>query len=330
MKVSIVIPVYNVRDYLRQCVGSVQKLAGEIEVLLVDDGSTDDSGAICDELAAEDCRIRVIHRKNGGLSEARNTGLRNCSGDYVLFLDSDDFLDPAETEKLLLCCSSGTDVVMGLYRNYYTDKDCYEPENSPAFLKMNGKVSAEQFLNTIPTDGQTCYMTAWRFIVRREFLLEHALFFFPGIYHEDEEWTQRMLCCANTLYITHCYFYQYRQARIGAITSSVKPKHVFDTLLIMERTSELLTRFAPECAKGRYLCHKRANLYLNNVMNLHVLEDAQRTQVMEQLRGYRKECVPFLTGRIGSLVGCCDRLFGFSFACWVVRVLQTVRNHRYQ
>ena len=93
MTISIIIPVYNVENYLRECVESVCKLRTPAQIVLVNDGSTDNSGALCDALAAEDARIKVIHQENGGLSAARNTGIRNSTGDYVMFLDSDDFLD---------------------------------------------------------------------------------------------------------------------------------------------------------------------------------------------------------------------------------------------
>ena len=202
MRLSIIVPVYNVESYLSECIESVlNQIYPNYEMILIDDGSTDGSGVLCDELAAKDARIRVIHQENGGLSAARNTGIRNSTGDYILFLDSDDFLDPDATEELLSCQSSGVDVLMGLYRNYYTEQVRYEPENSPAFLKMSGLVPIEQFMHTVPRDGQTSYMTAWRFVPQRDFLIENDLFFMKGILHEDEEWTQRMLCCVDNVYV---------------------------------------------------------------------------------------------------------------------------------
>ena len=95
MKFSVVIPVYNVKDYLEKCVRSVlAQNNNEYEMILVDDGSTDGSGALCDELAAQAPeKIRVIHKPNGGLGDARNVGLEHALGDYLVFLDSDDYID---------------------------------------------------------------------------------------------------------------------------------------------------------------------------------------------------------------------------------------------
>ena len=102
MKVSVIVPVYNVRTYLDGCVKSIlaQTFDG-FECILVDDGSTDGSGGVCDELAGRDSRIKVIHKPNGGLSDARNAGLDVASGDYIGFVDSDDLVDPEMYEALL-------------------------------------------------------------------------------------------------------------------------------------------------------------------------------------------------------------------------------------
>ena len=91
--ISVIIPVYNVESYLKRCVDSVrQQTYIDLEIILVDDGSTDDSGKLCDNLAAEDNRIRVIHKENGGASSARNTGIDNAKGEYIGFVDSDDIV----------------------------------------------------------------------------------------------------------------------------------------------------------------------------------------------------------------------------------------------
>lgn len=100
--VSVIIPVYNVQDYLVRCIESVLcQSYKELEIILVDDGSTDQSGAVCDDYAEHDSRIRVIHKSNGGLSDARNAGLDVMTGDYVTFIDADDYVHPCFVELLL-------------------------------------------------------------------------------------------------------------------------------------------------------------------------------------------------------------------------------------
>ena len=100
--ISIIVPVYNVEQYLSRCVDSlVNQTYHNIEIILVDDGSPDRSGEICDEYAKKDKRVKVIHQSNGGLSDARNTALDIAKGDYLMFVDSDDWIEPTMYEEML-------------------------------------------------------------------------------------------------------------------------------------------------------------------------------------------------------------------------------------
>lgn len=111
--VSVIIPVYNVEQYLRRCIDSVlAQTYTDLEIILVDDGSPDGSGAICDEYAAKDSRIKVIHQANAGVSAARNAGMDLASGEYLAFIDSDDFIEPEMYEQMLAAAEkTGADVV---------------------------------------------------------------------------------------------------------------------------------------------------------------------------------------------------------------------------
>ena len=116
--ISIIIPVYKTEPYLRKCVDSVlAQTYTNLEVILVDDGSPDDCGKICDEYAAKDSRVKVIHKENGGLSSARNCGLDVATGKYIGFVDSDDWIDPDMYETLLgLLLRYDADIAEGSYR----------------------------------------------------------------------------------------------------------------------------------------------------------------------------------------------------------------------
>lgn len=124
MLVSIVVPVYNVEKYLNRCISSIVNQTYEnIEIILVDDGSKDNSGEICDEWAEKDTRIKVIHKSNGGLSSARNAGASVAQGEYISFIDSDDYIRPIMIKDLVLCCEKynadiGIANVKQIYRNF--------------------------------------------------------------------------------------------------------------------------------------------------------------------------------------------------------------------
>lgn len=322
--VSIIVPVYNVENYLDNCIRSIINLKTDIELVLVDDGSTDHSGALCDNWAAKDSRIKVIHQENQGLSAARNTGIQHSAGDHIMFVDSDDFLDLAETEALLTKLLPETEIILGLYRNYYPDEDRYEKESCEPLYKLAGPVSVDDFLAAIPADGQSCYMIACRFIVRRDFLLANELFFSSGIYHEDEEWTQRLLCCADSIFVTHHFFYQYRQARTGAITSTVKPKHIFDKFIILQKAQMLLQKQTVLSVKAQYIQSRMAALYLDNMLNLYILKGQEQVEGLKQLHEWYDRCASHMCGKIGKIVYICTRVFGLRFTCFLLGVMRKI------
>ena len=122
-KVSIVVPVYNVEKYLKRCVESLlNQTYSNIEIILVDDGSSDHCPVLCDNYAKKDDRVIVIHKKNGGLSDARNCGLLKASGEYILYVDSDDYIERDSCEKLIVGMIENVDVVVGAYNELRSNK----------------------------------------------------------------------------------------------------------------------------------------------------------------------------------------------------------------
>lgn len=312
--VSIIVPVYNVASYLDSCVDSALQLSVDAEVLLIDDGSTDGSGALCDRWAQRDSRVRVIHRENGGLSVARNTGLQQARGEFVLFLDADDQLDVAETQRLLAQIGENDTVVLGLYTRFYDDGRC-EPERCDGFRSVLGDRPVEELLAAVPADGAECYMVAVRFLCRRTFLLENDLLFLPGIYHEDEQWTQRLLCHAKRIRVTDCVFYRYRQ-RAGSITDRVTAKYLYDCCEII-RCAQTLAAAFPQ--RAGYLRCRMGMLYLNVLIHVQTM-GSDRQALLQQLRQLRA-CGSYMTGRIGTParlsmavlgIGCTARMLAFA------------------
>lgn len=324
MKLSIVVPIYKVEQFLDQCVESVLQLKTDFELILVDDGSPDRCGELCDEWAEKDQRIKVVHQENGGLSAARNTGIRESSGEWIMFIDSDDFIDSVETDRMLEQLDVETDALVGLYQNYYADQGIKQKEACEELLSLHGKVAIDEFLATIPKTGEGCYMVAVRFVIKRSFLIENELFFMKGIYHEDEEWTQRMLCKAKHIFVTHTYFYYYRQEREGAITFQVRPKHIWDTFTIMEHTEKLITHQTEKSSQKEYLQFRMAQLYLSNMMNLYILNDRDdKARAYALLKQYQEKCIPFMRGKAGLFAKCCYCIFG---CCATCKILYAVRK----
>ena len=234
-RVSIVIPVYNTSRFLEECIRSVvHQDFIDWHAILVDDGSTDDSGTICDQYAATDPRIEVLHQPNQGLSVARNNGLVRAQGEFVLFLDSDDFWLRQDTLTTLLdamdshpeCDFIGFNWVYYFSKerqSRWTDFGNYVPE----------VVSGEEALRRILSTGDTP-MSACIKILRRDFLIKSELSFIPGITSEDIPWFMRLLCHTTHCLFLHDYLYGYRQEVDGSITKEYTPRRFHDLVFIIE------------------------------------------------------------------------------------------------
>ena len=258
MKLSIIVPIYNVAPYLKKCVDSL--LAQDMEdyeIILVDDGSTDDSGAITDEIVSEAMgnrqwaidedtnsqspianrpTLRVIHQENMGLSEARNTGTRAAQGEYIMYVDSDDYLQPNVLGALLAQADRDQlDVLRFRYQNVR--------ESGEAFAPYKDMTNYNDYATT-PVDGLTCLNErmgtqcyAWQFILRRDIAQQEL--FTSGIYFEDTDWTPRMLLKTQRVASTDLVVYNYLW-REGSITLSQKDiakqrKQLEDKMGLLER-----------------------------------------------------------------------------------------------
>ena len=238
MLFTVIIPVYNVENYLEECAGSVlSQDFGDFEVVLVDDGSTDSSGEIADGIAAKDERVRALHRPNGGLSAARNTGLDVARGEYVLFVDSDDMIEPSSlgaiAEKIEK--TSRPDVVFLEAEKFYPD-GATEPMGDGYRADMIDGKSADEvlkFLASCPKfPGSACTKT-----VKRSLIEEESLRFREGQLSEDIDFTCRLLGTANSFAYCPAPYYRYRQKREGSITDAVARPNLESLLGIIERYS---------------------------------------------------------------------------------------------
>lgn len=258
IKLSIIVPIYNVELYLRKCVDSLlaQDLpSSEYEVILVDDGGKDACPQICDEYAAAHKNIRVIHRENGGLSAARNSGIEVAHGEYIMFVDSDDYLEPKVLGYLVQTMEEKQlDVLRYNYQNVRENGEVFVPfkTGKPYFDYSNDILDGETFLNE--RLGYACY--AWAFIIRRELIISNDqspmtndkcekdnILFTPDIYFEDTDWTPRMLLKAKRVSSTEKIVYNYLW-RKGSITL---PDNPTKKRKVLEDKIKLLYGFQERC-----------------------------------------------------------------------------------
>lgn len=220
---SLILPAYNVAPYLERCLRSIldQRMT-DYEVILVDDGSRDDTPHICDDYAQKHACIRVIHKENGGLSSARNAGLEQARGKYVWFIDSDDWIEPDALDILRKACETGADMVKFGYIRAEGDMRKVYHGIMPA-----GEYCAEgidKLLKAAFTQAGKYQLSAWSHAYRRAFLLENGMSFVSEriICSEDYLFSLQVLIRAKAVRVLDAPLYVY-DLRQGSLTQSYKP-----------------------------------------------------------------------------------------------------------
>lgn len=244
MLISFVIPVYNVQSYLKDCVLSItSQTYQEIEVILVDDGSKDESPAICDKLASNDKRVRVIHKKNGGLSDARNCGIKAVRGEYVVFVDSDDFwIGRDSLQKLVKIIADNKNIDFINFNCCYY----YGDENFTKWVAFDNSLSkptdSDFVIQKLVASG-TFPMSACLKVISTKLLRQNELYFKVGLLSEDIPWFIDLLDCSSKSLFINEYIYAYRQ-NVGTSISQNFGEKNFDSLMsiIKNELDKLETR----------------------------------------------------------------------------------------
>lgn len=232
--ISVIVPVYKVEAFLPRCVDSIlAQTYPHLEIILVDDGSPDRCGAICDTYAARDARVRVVHKKNGGLSSARNAGLSVAVGTYVGFVDSDDYLAPQMYEKLLEALQA-TQSQISICSYAYVDEATGAVDAAMARINplRSEVLSSRQALEKITADqpGYSFYVTAWNKLYVRE--LFDGCLFPEGKIHEDELTVHHLFDRAERIAVIDDVLYYYVQ-RSGSIMNTKATVKSLDSIMAM-------------------------------------------------------------------------------------------------
>lgn len=213
--ISVVVPVYKVENYLEKCILSLlNQTYSDIEIILVDDGSPDDCPRICDDFRIIDARIKVIHKTNGGLSDARNAGLEIAIGKYVLFVDSDDYIESDTCASFIRALNrQEADIIVGNARRIENEQTSYMVHS-----KIEHIITGEEYLK-IELSNHNMNTISWLNMYNRAFLIENNLKFKVGILHEDDHFTPRAFLKAQTVTGIDTIFYNYI-IRDGSISKS--------------------------------------------------------------------------------------------------------------
>ncbi len=294
-KVSVIVPVYNVEKYIHQCVDSIlRQTMGDIEIILVDDGSADGCPEICDEYGKMDNRVKVIHQKNAGVSSARNRGIEIATGQYVYFVDSDDWIEEDGLKQLYETAQSAkADVVFAdCYERYEyigTKRIClysrdFNSSDRDFILQIQKSVLCHKFSPCFSAGADSAYPAPWSKLIRLGLIKEKEIKFDPyvqGIY-DDGLFTMEVLEYAKKILYSGICAYNYR-----ILNSSLVHTYKSDMIARFERNCERMDDFIVKYDKGddfaqaeygRRIAYLSSFLtsYFFNSENPHGLEEVER------------------------------------------------------
>lgn len=239
MKFSFIIPVYNAEKYLNQCIDSILlQTYKNIEILLVDDESKDSSPKICDNYAKKDDRIISLHKKNGGTSDSRNVGIKNASGDYIIFLDNDDYWNDINALQKIAnhLGETNADVLLFDTITYWQNRQKFiYPENKCKRSNVAFQNNKTALLELIKNGKLYC--TVWTKVVKTKLIKENNIFFIKNMRNEDTEWTANLIIHAQSFdWYDGNPFHVYRKGSGNAQTDiRVTPKEIQDLKEILEK-----------------------------------------------------------------------------------------------
>lgn len=282
--ISIVIPVYNVHDYLQRCVDSVVEECSTFryEAILVDDGSTDGSAEMCDVLAKQYVNVKVLHKHNGGLSDARNYGVVQAKGKYIFYLDSDDYLAEGGLRALLATAvNEGSDVVCGNFYYQYADHaDLFCPEHHGLVTLQGG----EEALRTL-IEGRLYQNFAWGKLIRRELAQRHL---FPkGKLFEDTYWYHNILHETNRVTVIDAPVVHYLQRH-----DSISYYYSVKSINLLDGYRQRLL-FLKQCYPTLVSAHKTlmADICIQQAWMMgRYLYGAERQEALRKLRQIIHDC----------------------------------------
>ena len=313
--VSIIVPVYNVKKYLLRCIYSVlNQTYNNFEIILVDDGSTDGSGTLCDRLKSRDNRIKVIHKENGGLSSARNAGLDIASGEYVTFVDSDDYVSRLYLEKLIELCNNEDNTIGIVGTQIVKGKERSSPEKSYRTYSINGKDFETLFLGNITGDSSCAKLFPLKFFENVRFIEGRIL--------EDIGVTYKLFYQAEKVMVSeesHYYYFQRTGSIMNSNFSIKKSNGIYSyeerLAFIKEKLNkDIYDRFMQQyVAIGLVYYYKIRKYFPNEKRRTNTLRDKIINGYKECHKSKRWTMVSRIGGRIGTVF---PYLTG-----WVVNIL---------
>ena len=282
-KITIIVPVYKVEPYIRKCVESIiGQTYRHIEVILVDDGSPDNCGAICDEYARADSRITVIHTENEGVYSARNKALDVATGDYLMFVDCDDWVEPNFCETALkLALENNVQMVAFMFYNVFEGRDHSITEKRPAVFRQTGYMEASEAVKHLIFRNTSLANYLWNKLFKR--LLFDGVRFPEGRVLQDQAVVYLMMLRAGRIYVSNAVLYNYLQHH-GSITDTIYKsiKKYASLFAIYQERLPILRQYCPE--NERHQMIQLADLSMKGLV--FIRPDSESEQLRNDMKGF--------------------------------------------
>lgn len=284
-KISVIVPIYKVEAYLKKCVDLLLKQTySDLEIILVDDGSPDACPDICDDYAEKDNRIKVIHKKNGGLSDARNAGMQAATGRYLSFIDSDDFISLDFYEVLLQHMQKeGSDICECEVLKIAPGEEPSVPAEHVSVRSYDTSAAMRMLIE----DTVLC-QHVWNKLYKRE--LVEGIFFPKGKLNEDEFWTYRVFGRAKKITKVHkpMYFYLQRPGSIMAESYSLRRLDALEAKFLRQN---YIQKHFPQLSAEAKLNFYSSCIFAGQA-SLKFLNGTEKKQAMARIRKYARGCAP--------------------------------------
>lgn len=337
MLVTIIIPVYNVEKYLEECIDSViNQTYKNIEVILINDGSTDNSLEICNDYSLKDTRIKVLHQENKGLSYTRNIGVKYAKGDYLLFLDSDDKLynDSVLKKFTNIVKENESDLIYGSYTSFVDEEAKHlKIKKEDKILDINNKnleslSSKEVILKLLETNNYVSSATTKFYKLTT--IKKNSIVFREGIYHEDEEWTLRILLNTKDIYIFDQKFYLRRYREDSIMTSQEDEKllkRINDKFTIVSSVLDYINSEVEEPEIRKSIVEYFSSFIVSNLLLYTEIKNNTKSKQALKIIRDNLHLMNNLNGFENKIISMTSKMFGIKITSHLMRIYKNwIRN----
>ncbi len=321
---SIVIPVYNVEKQLEQCIDSVlTQTFSDFEFLLINDGSTDSSLKICLEYQKKDSRIKVIDKENGGASSARNEGIKNATGDYLIFVDSDDFIESENlvSEINLKIIQNSADVILYGAKNFNLLTNSYSISRGNYNLEVIEKFN---FLSTVDylILNNLFPGSAWVFATKTSVVQQNELYFRTNIIAEDIDWVTKIFRVINKVDAVNDVYYIYRKNQDNSVTGNAGVKGINSIVSIIE---DWFPKLSKTEKLDRYLLHNLGYYYFTTLVLFAKITNKERPVLLKKLQ-QNFQITQFVKTRKLKVLRFLCQVFGINFVSRIISKLYYIKE----